>query len=205
MIQNPQLKEHEGNETFTFNNNGFDISNATNIIQMEQSSLNVLYDDINAADNYTNDLFMSDNDYATTSMTSFATDGQIDSTYSTPFNETQCNFDATIGQVSPSQSVMNSSLPINLADMTINPQTNDSEIFRFMIPGFQTVIIPTSSPLTNLSDVDMQYQFQQDHTFLDPSLYNPSVSSPQLNQEQNYISSVNGTTTGESSININRN
>ncbi|RIA98545.1 hypothetical protein C1645_749631 [Glomus cerebriforme] len=68
---------------------------------------------------------------------------------------------------------------------------NGSDIIRFIIPGFQVVLIPMSSPLANLNNEDMQYQFQQDH----PSVYSSSVNSShssQLNQEQIVDSSVDG-------------
>src|SRR5207248_6265709 len=56
-------------------------------------------------------------------------------------------------------------------------QTNDSEIYRFVIPGFHIIILPMSSPLVNLNNLDLQYQLQQDQ-----------LQQDQLNREQNYVS-----------------
>src|ERR1044072_7062684 len=44
-------------------------------------------------------------------------------------------------------------------------QSNNSEIFRFEIPGFKIIVIPTSSPFANLTNLDMQNQFQQDYSY----------------------------------------
>ena len=72
---------------------------------------------------------------------------------------------------------------IHSPNLTVDsPQTSE---FIFEIPGFQIIIIPVSSSR------------QQNHTFLN-SLYTSSASSPQLNQEQGYVS---GTSSGGSSIN----
>jgi hypothetical protein len=75
---------------------------------------------------------------------------------------------------------------------SLNAMIVQSEIFRFEIPGFKIIIIPASSPLANL---DMQNQ--QDYTYLNPTT--SLVGQPQLNQEQSYVSSVNGTSSGGSS------
>ena len=148
-----QIENNKRNETFVYNNNGFDIySNATN-------SLNVPCDGVNAACNQV----MSDNIFpvvhATTPM---APDGCVDLTmqsYPTmSSNEARYNYvNEQVSIQNPPPSVMNtySSLPSNPPNMTFNlPQmpTNNSEIFRFMIPGFQIVVIPTSSPFANLSN-----------------------------------------------------
>ena len=48
-----------------------------------------------------------------------------------------------------------SSTPLNsLNTMIANP--SQSEIFRFEIPGFRIIVIPTSSPFANLTDLDAQ-------------------------------------------------
>lgn len=79
-----------------------------------------------------------------------------------------------------------------------NPSVNSvSDIFRFVIPGFHIVVIPMSSPLVNLSNLDIQYQFQQfQQDQQDPTFFSSSVSPSQLNQEQSHVSSVNGTSDG---------
>jgi hypothetical protein len=74
---------------------------------------------------------------------------------------------------------------------TMIANSSQSEIFRFEIPGFQIIIIPTS-PHAN---VDMQNQ--QDYTYLNPTT--SLVGQSQLNQEQSYVYSANGTTSGGSS------
>ena len=54
-----QIENDRRNETIVYNNNGLDIySNATNVIQ-EQPSLNVPYDGVNYACNYTNNFVAS--------------------------------------------------------------------------------------------------------------------------------------------------
>ena len=93
-----------------------------------------------------------------------------------------------------------SSLPDNSLNMTFNSPQIPSGIFRFEIPGFQIVVIPTSSPFADLNDSDMQLQFQQD----DFSSYASSICPPQLNQEQSYISGAYETS-GGSSINNHNN
>ena len=131
-------------------------SDITNVIQ-EQPSLKVPCDNVNAACNcYTDDFVMSDNIFATMPTTPFAIDGHIDLT-------TQSYPESYNGQVStqnPPQPVMDtpSYLQDNSLNMTLNlPQmpTDNSEIFRFAIPGFQIVVIPTFS---HLNDFNMQYQ-----------------------------------------------
>ena len=171
-----QIENDKRNETFVYNSNGFDIySNAAN-------SLNVACGDMNAACDRTNDFVMSD----------MAPDGRVDLTmqsYPTmSSNEAQYNYvNEQVSIQNPPQSVMNtySSLPSNPLNMTFNPPqmpTSNSEIFRFMIPGFQIVVIPMTSPFANLSNFDMQYQFQQDHAF-------SSHNSSQLYQD---VSGVSG-------------
>jgi hypothetical protein len=86
------------------------------------------------------------------------------------------------------------SSPLN----TLN-NSSQSGIFRFEIPGFNIIIVPTSSPPANL---DMHNQFQHDHNYLDLSSYTSSVSQSQLNQEQSYVSNVNGSSSGRISANI---
>jgi hypothetical protein len=76
--------------------------------------------------------------------------------------------------------------PIN----TIISNSSQTEVFRFEIPGFKIIIVPTSSPLANL---DMQ---SQQDTYLNSTT--SLVSQSQLNQEQSYVSRVNGTTSGNS-------
>ena len=70
----------------------------------------------------------------------------------------------------PVMNVMNTLPTVN----SLPIQTNDSEIFRLVIPGFHIIVLPTSSPLVNLNNSDLRYQLQQD----------------QLNQEQSYVSNV---------------
>ena len=71
-------------------------------------------------------------------------------------------------------------------------QTNNS--FTFDVPGYKIIVIPTTA--NNI--LDMQ---NQDPTYLNPFLYTSSVSQSQLNQEQNYVSSANETSSGGSSVN----
>src|SRR5437868_2971188 len=114
---------------------------------LQQPSSNVLRNDVNAACNYTS---------------SFASDDAL----MNPPNEAQhcCN------EHQNHPPVMNISypLPVNSPSM---PQAHPLHI---EIPGFQIIIIPTSSS---------QYPPRRDHTFL----CTPSVSSSQLNHEQNYF------------------
>jgi hypothetical protein len=83
----------------------------------------------------------------------------------------------------------NISSPFNPINTTIANSSQTAEVFRFEIPGFKIIIIPTSSSLANL-DV-------QDYTYLNPTT--SLVGQSQLNQEQSYASSVNRTTSGGSS------
>ncbi|CAG8566127.1 15203_t:CDS:1 [Funneliformis caledonium] len=62
------------------------------------------------------------------------------------------------------------------------------------ISGYKIIIIPTSSPLTSSTNLDMNQQFQQDNTYVD---YSRLVNPPQIIQ-QHYFSSE-----GETSINEN--
>ncbi|RIA98582.1 hypothetical protein C1645_812646 [Glomus cerebriforme] len=57
------------------------------------------------------------------------------------------------------------SLPVESLNMIANNsyQTNPFEIFRFEIPGFKIIIIPTISSYVNLNNLDMQNQLQPDH------------------------------------------
>ena len=194
-----RIENDKSNKTPIFNNDG---SNTTSVIQ--EQSLNVPWDSINAACNYTNDLVANDNIFpvlhATAPMASF--DGRIDLTmqsyYSTPSNEAQYNRSNTITeQVSiqnPIQPVIDtsSSLPDNSFNSPQIPINYYSEIFRFAIPGFQIILIPTSCPFADLNDFDMQYQFQQDQA-------SSSYDSSQLYQD---VSGVYETSGSGSSANI---
>jgi hypothetical protein len=143
--------------------------------------------------------------------------GHIDLTtqgYTTSSNEAQDNYvsEQVSGQNLP-RSVMDtvSSLPYNFFNIDFNPDnffnmdfnpppqipTNDPEIFRFAIPGFQIIVIPTSSPFANLSNFDIQCQLQQEQAF--PS-YTTSISHSQLNQD---VSGVYETHSGSSVIHNN--
>lgn len=73
------------------------------------------------------------------------------------------------------QNIQNISSPLNF------PQTNYSDFFRFGIPGFEIIIIPTTS-FTNLSNLSMQDLFQQ-HTNI--VVTDESQSQFQQFQQQN--------------------
>src|SRR5581483_7395321 len=167
--------------------------NVTNVTQ-RPTSLNRPWSDVNAAAcNYSNDDFVvNDNIFPMTP------DGHVD--FATQNYQAQYNRNNTITEQdsiqNPPQSIMDtsSSLPNGSPNMSFNPpQTpiNDSEIFKFAIPGFQIIVIPTSAPFAYSNNFDMQYQFQRDDAF-------SSYNSPQLHQD---ISSVHETP-GGSSIDI---
>ena len=163
-----QTEGDKRNEIFVFNNDG---SNAINVTQ--EQPLNVPWDAVNVVYNYTNDLAVNDNilpaPHATTPMNyDFAT-------------QSSCNEYYRNNSIAEQVSIQNplqfatSSLP----DNSFNPSQipiNYSEIFRFVIPGFQIVVIPTSSPFADLNDFDIQYQFQPGQAF-------SSFNSSQLNQD----------------------
>ena len=117
----------------------------------------------------------------------------VDTSFSLPDNSlnvissTQYNY--VNGQAliqNPPQTIMNTPFPLPVDsshDMTLNPPqtpTDNSEIFRFAIPGFQIIVIPISSPLAYLNNFDMQNQFQQDYAF-------SSYNSPQLYQDNSGV------------------
>ncbi|CAI2166452.1 13465_t:CDS:1 [Funneliformis geosporum] len=66
--------------------------------------------------------------------------------------------------------------PINSPIMT---NASSSQIQTVEILGYEIIIIPTPSPLANLTSLDMQNQLQRGITHLDYSSY--SVNPPQLN------------------------
>ena len=203
-----QIGNDKKDGTFVFNNNGLDVySNETNVIQ-GQPSLDIPYDSVNATCSYPNDFVMNDNIvpvlHTTTSMTPFTIDGCVD-WYPTSSDEVQDNHNTDIEQNHP-QSVVNttSSLPDNMTpQIQTSMAANNPEIYRFVIPGFQIVVIPTSSPFAVLNDFDMQYQFQQDHTFSSQSYQDvsgvrestmyetPGGSSVNIHQSQHHHNSLN--------------
>ncbi|CAI2172458.1 4266_t:CDS:1 [Funneliformis geosporum] len=64
---------------------------------------------------------------------------------------------------------------------------SSSQIKTIEILGYEIILIPTSSPLASLINLDVQNQLQQFNT------YSPySVNPPQLNQEQDYTFATNG-------------
>ena len=163
------------------NNNGLGIySDATNVIG--RPSLNFPWNDANAANDF---------------VAPMTVNGHIDLTtqgYTTSSNEAQYNYINNL----PRFVMDTSSLPDNFFNMDFNPPpqmpTNDSDIFRFAFPGYQIIVIPTSSPFANLNNFDMQCQFQQDQAF---SSYTTSIGHSQLNQD---VSGVYGTHSGSSVI-----
>ena len=74
-----------------------------------------------------------------------------------------------------------------IAKFLLPSQINNSGMYTLEIPGFKIIVIPTTA-----NNLDMQ---NQDYTYLNPFLY---TSVSQLNQEQNYVSSVDGTSSGRS-------
>jgi len=155
MYQNPQINENVNSNTgavYVPQVEPFDIY--SNGLQQPPSNL-----DLNAAYSYSGGLSASDN---------------VLHDVTTPtFHPTYPQYNCSTEQASiqyPPQSVMNILPAVNSPPM----QTNDSKIFRFDIPGFHIVILPTTSPLVNLNDPDLQYQLQQ----------------IQLNQEQSHVSNV---------------
>jgi hypothetical protein len=194
QIENDKRDEISVN---VFNNNRLETySNITNVTQ-EQHSLNVPWDDVNAACDYTNDFIANNNVpafHATAPMTSSAVNGRIDLTTqsypTTSSNEAHLAHHNYVNeQVSiqnPPQYVMDapSSMP---ADNSL--PTNDSEVFRFVVPGFTILVIPTS-PLAYLNNFDMQPQFQQDdfssYNSSQSYLTNPSTYNIHNNQSQHH-------------------
>ena len=91
----------------------------------------------------------------------------------------------------------NSGHNVNSSPLINFPQINNPEIFRFEIPGFKIVVVPTTlttSPCSNLTNLNMQNHLQ-DHTFSNIITYN---SQSQFQQQQRNSLDVN-----ESFINFN--
>ncbi|CAG8493036.1 6849_t:CDS:2 [Funneliformis mosseae] len=84
----------------------------------------------------------------------------------------------------------------NASDQIYLP--NSPQIQTVEISGYKIIIIPTSSPLTSSTNLDMNQQFQQGNTYVD---YSRSVNPPQLIQQQHYFSSVGETSINENVIN----
>jgi len=155
MYQNPQINENVNSNTgavYVPQVEPFDIY--SNGLQQPASNI-----DLNAAYSYSGGLSASDNVLHDVTTLTY------------PSNEMQYNCSTKQASIQhPPQSVMNILPAVNSPQI----QTNNSGIFRFDIPGFHIVILPTTSPLVNLNDPDLQYQLQQ----------------IQLNQEQSHVSNV---------------
>src|SRR5207248_5837895 len=78
-----------------------------------------------------------------------------------------------------------SSIPLNsLNSMIANP--SQSEIFRFEIPGVRIIVIPTSSPFANLTDLDAQNLFQQDYTNYSNNIFTDNLQQQNSNESFNF-------------------
>ncbi|RIA89312.1 hypothetical protein C1645_825077 [Glomus cerebriforme] len=65
------------------------------------------------------------------------------------------------------------------------PQINQCGVYKFEIPGFEIIVRPKSNPMINLNNLGAQSHSSTN------SYYSPTtVMSSQLNQNQNYIPSV---------------
>ena len=176
----------QSNFTEFFNNETGNLQTSTNdVIQAEHPSSSANYNGVNAS-------------YSNSRYTGFSTmDGD---NLSPPYAYTpvmSSNYIA-ISDSNEQQSMSTSlhyidhaneaahhihNIPISL-NMNANfPGTNHPEIFRFDIPGFQIVVIPVS-PINNLN---MQNQFQHNHTYLNYTSSNINDSQTQF-QQSNYHS-----------------
>lgn len=167
------------NFTVFFNNETSNLQSSTNdVIQAEH---HVNYNDVNVSysSRYTGFSTMDDNILSPPAYTPVVPANYI-------ANEQQFQFMPNSSQYiyhannEPMQRIQN--IPISP-----NMNVNHPEIFRFDIPGFQIVIIPVSSPLACLNNLNMQDQFQHDHTYLNYSSPNiiTNNSQPQF-QQSNY-------------------
>jgi hypothetical protein len=165
MSQNPQINAPTENNQPFFNNypNGLQHVN-----QLDQPSSNIFHNE-NTACSHTNNFPVSNKILPVHHATSFAIDGNVDSTlqnYTTiSSNDVQYNNTNNGGQAI----IQNSPQYF----MNISP----SEIITYEIPGYSVIYIPKPSPfVTTSSNLNMQQQIS------DSSNSSSSVNQTQLNQ-----------------------
>ncbi|GBB84884.1 hypothetical protein RclHR1_11470005 [Rhizophagus clarus] len=158
------LRNNVNNIQDVFIDNGINnYSNApTNAIQMRQNSSNFPCNHGNFS--------ATPISYISNNYEQQATFSYISNQYTTSTNSTTQHYSTTTSSYTPqyighnvnynsSQFIQNVSPQFNF------PQTNNSQLFRFEIPGFEIIIIPTSSSFVNLNNLNMQNHqnhFQQD-------------------------------------------
>lgn len=152
------------------NNDEFNnYSNNLQPLQMDQPLSNTLNNNVNSSCDYSDFSIMSNNNIPTSYMANNYEQQQ--SLLSSVNNE---NHTATTQSLSYEPQYTSHdghiiSSPLNSLNMITNSsQINRSDIFKFEIPGFKIVVIPTSSttssPYTNLNNFDTQNQVQQGYT-----------------------------------------
>ncbi|GBC10656.1 hypothetical protein RclHR1_00980033 [Rhizophagus clarus] len=151
--------------------------------QMEQTSLNTLYN----TSNYKDYPSATDNDIVLSSYTE-----QQQPMFSFVGDEHATTRTTQPSPYAPQYNSHNSydnydnSFQLNSFNMIPNSSQSHSEVFRFEIPGFKIIIIPNSSPYsslyTNLDNLDAQIQSQQ--VFTSPNIVIDN-SQTQLQQNSN--------------------
>ncbi|RIA82761.1 hypothetical protein C1645_834868 [Glomus cerebriforme] len=157
MNHNNPLQNNVNNTHDRFVDNRFNnySSTSTNVINMEQHSTNSLcnYTDFSATEGNNMLASYATNNYEQQTTFSFLNNEHVISTtqsYSTITSSYAPQYiDHNVNQ-NPPQYIQNTSQPLNF------PQTNNSQIFRFEVPGFKIIIIPTTSSI--LTSLDMQIE-----------------------------------------------
>jgi hypothetical protein len=153
--------------------NNDDFTNNLQPLQMDQPLSNTLNNSVNSSCDYS-DFSITSNNIIPTSYTT-ANDyeqqqqqqQQQQSIFSSVNNEnhTTTTYEP---QYTNHTNHISSPSPFNSLNMVTNSfQINHSDVFKFEIPGFKIVIIPTfstTSSYTNLNNFDEQNQFQQGYT-----------------------------------------
>ncbi|CAB4374109.1 hypothetical protein RhiirA5_482856 [Rhizophagus irregularis] len=135
-------------------------SNApTNVIQMRQPSSNVPCNNTNFPATPTMS-YISNNHEQQATFSFINNQYTTSTTTTTQYHSTTTSYvpqyiGHNVNQNSP-QFIQNISPPFNF------PQTNHPQMFRFEIPGFEIIIVPTSPPFVNLNNLDMENHLQQD-------------------------------------------
>ncbi|CAB4423962.1 unnamed protein product [Rhizophagus irregularis] len=186
---NPPLNNNINNiqDRFIIDNGGFNIYSSnlpqTNVMQIEQHSSNTLNSNLNIPygisamrDNII-PVSYAINNYERQSMTPSINNERVIST-------------STIQSYPAANSSNSSYTPYNSNHNVNTPSLNFNNpgTFRFEIPGFVIVVIPTT-PTTNSTSLNTQNQFQQEHTY--SNITNDNSHTQFQQQQQNFLD-VNG-------------
>ncbi|CAB5379646.1 unnamed protein product [Rhizophagus irregularis] len=178
---NPPLNNNINNiqDRFIIDNSGFNIYSSdlpqTNVMQIEQHSSNTLNNNLNIS--YGIPVSYATNNYERQSMTPSINNERVISTSTIQSNPAANSSNSSYTPYNSNHNVNTPSLNFN------NPGT-----FRFEIPGFVIVVIPTT-PTTNSTSLNTQNQFQQEHTY--SNITNDNSHTQFQQQQQNFLD-VNG-------------